>query len=218
MCLREDITGKKFGRLTVKEFLYKQNKCNFWKCICDCGNEIVVRQKDLRRGHTKSCGCYQRERAKEANTKHNLVGSKIYNTYLRMKQRCFDKNCERYKNYGGRGVTICDEWLDKENGFINFYNWAYENGYNENLSIDRIDVNGNYEPSNCRWITMEEQARNKTNTIRVEYENEILTLKDLCRKLNLNYKTIWNRLKSGYDLYKAINTPIRKSKTSKSAC
>ena len=124
MCLREDLTGQKFGRLTVKEFLYKQNKYNFWKCVCDCGNEVVVRQNDLRSGHTKSCGCYMKQRAKEANIKHGFYGSKIYKKYRGMKQRCFDKNSDRYDHYGGRGITICEEWLNKENGFTNFCDWA----------------------------------------------------------------------------------------------
>lgn len=206
-----DLTGQRFGRLVVLGKNGKQKDKTYWDCICDCGKITKVETSKLKSGHTKSCGCYMRERAKEANIKHGMFGTKLYNTYCRMKQRCYDKNYPKYKNYGFRGIGICEQWLGKD-GFINFYNWAMDNGFNENLSIERIDVNGNYEPDNCKWITMAEQAKNKTTTIKVKYKNNFLTLIELCEKLNLNYKTIWSRIHNGWDIDKAITQPIRQAR------
>lgn len=165
----EDLTGKKFGKLTVVRRLKPEEvktKQYNWLCKCECGRYVSASANKLKTGIAKSCGCLKDDFSIGDITRtHGKSHSKIYNVYSGMKQRCFNPNNDRYKNYGGRGITICDEWLG-ENGFENFYRWAMEAGYDESKSrteqsIDRIDVNGNYEPSNCRWADSYTQARNK---------------------------------------------------------
>lgn len=205
----EDLIGKKYGRLIVlnKEPSQK-TRSTMWKCQCECGNIVVVRADSLKRKLTQSCGCL----CKEKITKHNMCKTKLYIAWDAMKQRCYNKNNKRYKHYGGRGIKICDEWLDKENGFINFYNWSMQNEYADNLTIDRIDVNGNYEPDNCRWITNKEQQSNKTNNHFITYNNETHTITEWGKIYNINEGTICSRLQNGWNVERALTTPPRKKK------
>lgn len=158
-----DLTGKKFGRLKVLSFHeYRYGKGGhkdcYWLCKCDCGNQKIVSSGSLRSGNVKSCGCIKAERNKRVFTTHDMSGTRIYNIYTGMKQRCYNEKFWAYSDYGGRGITVCDEWL---NNSKSFFDWAMANGYQDNLTLDRINNDGNYEPNNCHWVTMEKQCNNK---------------------------------------------------------
>lgn len=156
----KDLTNQKFNRLTALKIDRNENGKIYWLCKCECGNLCSVLTNRLISGHTKSCGCLEKEKIGKVNRTHNMSNTRIYKIHRGMKGRCYNKAYPKYKNYGGRGIIICDEWLG-DNGFINFYNWSMANGYSDELSIDRINNDGNYEPSNCRWATPKEQANNK---------------------------------------------------------
>lgn len=193
----KDLTNQKFGKLTTLYRLHNTHKKGgvHWLCLCDCGNLAEVRGDKLRSGYTKSCGCSR------VTTKHGKCHIRLYNIYYGMKCRCYNKNYKYYEYYGGRGIKVCDEWL---NDFQVFYDWAINNGYKENLTIDRINTNGNYEPDNCCWVDRKQQTRNRRNTKRIEYHGEIKPLAEWCELLGFEYSTIYDRI------YK-LNWPIEKA-------
>lgn len=203
-----DMAGDKYGRLTV---LYRSNKrgsCGqiYWHCRCDCGNEVDVLGYLLRQGHTKSCGCYNVEMASVSNKTHGMSRTRIHNIWKGMRQRCYCGTNDAYANYGGRGIKVCDEW----SVFENFYNWALANGWKEDstgISIDRIDVNGDYCPENCRWASAVEQANNKRNTLMLTARGETKAINDWARDVGINCKTIRGRLDNGWSADDAIFTP-----------
>lgn len=211
-----DLTGQKFGRLTVVRRL-SNNKYNFamWQCKCNCGNIKNVSTNSLKSGNTQSCGCLQKEKVKEIgyNNNKNKIPIKIRNTLYRMRTRCYNPKSSQYKYYGARGISICEQWMDKENGMLFFYKWAIQNGYKEGLTIDRIDVNGNYEPNNCRWATIQQQANNKRNTRYLIYNNEKHTIFEWAKITNIPLKTIRNRVNKGNDIHKIFNKHIGNEKS-----
>lgn len=188
----KDMTGNKYGRLTAIKRVHKDGFNRVcWLCKCDCGNELIVTSDNLRNGHTKSCGCLKEETSRKLLTTHGLSETRMYKIYKDMKTRTTNKNCPEYKNYGGRGIKICDEWLSD---FRKFYYWSINNGYKDELTIDRIDVNGNYEPSNCRWTTQKVQQNNRTNNHNITYNGETHTMKQWAERLGIKYKTLERRI------------------------
>ena len=212
-----DLTGKKFNMLTAIKItrIEKNSKgrnVRYWLCKCDCGGFKEVDGFSLTRGHVKSCG-YNRKKYGAL-----VKDMKLYGIYQCMKQRCFNKNDINYKNYGGRGISVCDEWVGK-NGFDNFYKWAISAGYDDSKgrfeqSIDRIDVNKDYSPDNCKFSTMEEQCYNKRNTVKLEYNGGIYNLKELSELCQISADTLYQRIiRYNWSADRAINTPVMKRRT-----
>lgn len=206
----ENLVGREFGNLKVLRYVgQSKDYINLWECQCSCDEKtiLIVPKNRLMNGQ-KSCGCLRKKALSEKRSKHKMSNSRIYKTWINIKRRCLNTNFAQYLNYGGRGITICGEWLDKENGFMNFYNWAMENGYNDKLSIDRINVNGNYEPSNCRWTTNEVQQNNKTNNINITIDGKTKNMQQWCEELNINRGTFNSRYINNSDINNLLK-PIR---------
>lgn len=205
MSYLEDLRGKRFGRLVVIDKADcpdgMQKKRRYWKCLCDCGNEKIASTKLLKAGLTKSCGCLAHDILIERNAKHGKFGSRIYNIWAGMKSRCLNENDPKYPIYGGRGIRICEEWKS----FEPFYEWAKNGGYSDELSIDRIDVNGNYEPSNCRWATPAEQSNNKRCNRFISAYGKTMTVAEWAALLGVPAWRIYARLKRGWTDEQAIS-------------
>lgn len=198
-----DLTGERFGRLTVKERAPNRGQYVYWKCVCDCGREVEARSHSLLNGSKKSCGCYQREVASKwasrpdfRRTTHGMTHTRLYRIHKGMMARCYNKNHMHYRHYGGRGIKVCEEWKK----FENFAQWASESGYAEGLSIERIDNDGNYCPENCTWIPVEDQPKHRrTNTI-ITVDGEQMTLSECSRRYGIPLSTVIYRSKHGWDV------------------
>lgn len=210
-----EIANQKFGRLTALKLDHIQSRKNgggihYWLCQCECGNKVVVRKSALLKGHSKSCGCYKMEVLKEKNKTHGLRYTKLYKKWLSIKKRCYNTKSQFYYCYGARGIKLCDEWL---NDFKAFYDWAMANGYDENATLyqctlDRIDVNGNYEPLNCRWVNQKVQNRNSRHNHLLTYNGETHCLTEWAEIKGISADKIRNRLKRlNWSIEKALNTP-----------
>lgn len=186
-----DISGQKFGRLTAirPDGRYPSGNIK-WLCECECGNFTHTSVAALKKGQSTSCGCYSSERMAAYNTKHGGFGTRLYEIWRQMHRRCYGTNTRAYPLYGGRGITVCEEWQE----YGPFRDWALANGYTENLTIDRVDVNGNYTPLNCRWATMKEQANNKRNNHRITYSGETHTVSEWADIYGVNQVKLWDRL------------------------
>lgn len=189
-----DLSGKKFGRWTVLSKAEKRNSHIYWNCICDCGVERVVLAQNLLSRRSTSCGCYNREISVEVTRKRNFrdydTHTKLYTTWLNMKARCSERG-DQYKRYFFRGIFVCDEW---KNDYRAFLKWAMANGYNDSLTIDRIDNNKGYCPENCRWTTYQEQGNNKSNNRIIEHNGIKKTMAQWSRELGINYSTFQTRM------------------------
>lgn len=203
-----DMTGKKYGRLTVLERAGTDGSGNAtWLCQCECGNTTIVPGRTLRNGESKSCGCLHNEVRKVAgkkNKKHGMKHTRIYSHWCAMKSRCYNPHNNRYATYGARGITVCDEWRDS---FEAFRDWAQESGYRDDLTIDRIDPNGPYSPENCRWATQKEQQNNRRNTKRLTFNGKTKTISEWAEETGLSRKIISGRLYRGWTVEKTLGTP-----------
>ena len=206
----KDLTGQKFGRLTVVEFAEIRKRSAYWRCKCICGSQKIVAGYHLLSGAIQSCGCLWAEVVK----KNRLHSAKVYSAWHGIKRRCFDPNNKAYKNYGGRGITMFEDWI---NDFQAFYDYVSklphfgEAGY----SLDRIDNDGNYEPDNLRWATVYEQLRNRRNNRIVEYNGETMCLKDAARKSGISYNTLCWRYEhgdTGERLFRPVDTKFSNKK------
>ena len=187
-----EMINRKFGKLTEISFAGNKNGERAWICLCDCGNITkAIRGSDLRNGSTKSCGCLKKENSTRRT--HGLGKSKLYDVWKTMRRRCNSPTSHRYEHYGRRGIKVCDEWND----YAAFHKWAYENGYHEGLTIDRVDVNGDYKPDNCRWTTMKVQSNNKRNSKIVEINGETKSLTEWADFSNKSYWTLRSRYDKG---------------------
>ena len=185
---RKNPIGKRYGRLLVTGFSHKVGRLYYYNCLCDCGKEVVKSSTYLFHPQTfphQSCGCWHREVNIKASQTHKMSKTPTYKTWCEIKHRCYNQNCSQYKNYGARGIRMCDRW------FYSYENFLEDMGERpEGMSIDRIDVNGNYEPSNCRWADSETQCNNRRNNIYIEYNGETKTLKQWCDIFEMDYLNV----------------------------
>lgn len=205
-----DLTGKKFGKLTV---ISKAESDKYgatrWLCECDCGNKKIVRGNGLKRGYVKSCGCI---RVSPPNTKHKESKTKLYQRWISILRRCESPNFPYYKDYGARGITVCEEWHD----YLEFKKWVEETQPAGDYSIDRIDNNKGYSPDNCKWSNRKEQANNRRSNVSIEYQGETHNLTEWSQILGFDYKNVHNRMnKLGWSFEKAISTTIDIKKRNK---
>jgi hypothetical protein len=207
--------GDKFGKLTVIELVSGNNANNRrYRCQCECGGTKITSEGNLKRGRCKSCGCLYFGHG--GSKKKNIYlgsDSRLYRIWGAMKNRCLGINKHKFKYYGGRGITVCNEWANSYNAFKK---WALENGYDEqggrNCTIERINVNGNYEPSNCRWATIKEQMNNTRRNTFVEYDGKRMSLSQWADYLKIGYSSFMSRWSRGWTMERIVNTPVRHHK------
>lgn len=204
----KDITNQRFGRLVVlKRVANDSHGTAMWLCRCDCGNEKEIRGISLRSGLTLSCGCYHKDKLSETRTTHGESKNRIYTEWQKMKSRCYNPNNKYFSYYGGRGICICDEWL---NSFESFRDWSLQNGYSDILTIDRIDSNGNYEPLNCRWVSRKVQQNNTRRTRLYTIGNETKSIAGWCEVYNVPHERVRVRLNKGWDIQSALTIPPKR--------
>lgn len=206
MSKMRDLTGKKFGKLTVINRVDNKGEKVCWLCKCDCGNETCVTTSNLVTGHIKSCGCGHCKHGYAKNNEKN----RLYSIWRHMIERCYREDTNGFSQYGGRGITVCEEWRKDVSLFIS---WAIENGYKDNLSIDRMDNDKGYSPENCRWVSQSEQCNNKRNNIVIEYKGKKQTLTQWCEDLKVPFNLAQKRYHRGWEVDRIFNEPVKKSET-----
>lgn len=192
-----DLAGKRFGRLTVIGFAgigrsRGGHSHSTWDCKCDCGTIKKLPTGNLTSGNTRSCGCLKADRNAKQFITHGMSKTKLYSVWGSIKDRCYNKRCEGYSNYGGRGIKMCQSW---RNNFESFYEWAIKNGYKAGLTIERKDVNRDYCPENCMWISKSEQSKNRRNCHYITYRGQTKTLSEWCRELHIDRESVRNKEK-----------------------
>ena len=204
-----NLEGQKFNRLLVLERTCSKDKRGsaYWRCLCDCGNIIEARGTHLRSGGVQSCGCLVKDTAHNLNLTHGDTNRRLFKIWTQMRNRCNNPNNYHYFLYGGRGITVCDEW---EQDYNSFKTWSLEHGYDETLTIDRINNNGNYCPENCRWVSYKEQGNNRRTNKCLSYNNETHTLTEWAAITGINFATLQSRIKMNWDVEKVLTTPVRK--------
>ena len=205
--------GNTYGRLYIESYAgYRKKgygKCHYVWCKCECGNYILIDAKSIREGKSTSCGCFRSEYLKDSHTKHGDADNcRLYNIWKGMKGRCFTPSNNVYKHYGGRGITVCKEWRDPDTGYLNFKQWALNNGYTDKLSIDRIDSNGNYCPENCRWVGYKIQENNTSRNVYYQYDRYVFTVAIWSDITGIDYHTLVSRLKRDISIHDALCTPV----------
>ena len=201
--MKLDLTGQRFGKLTVLSATENKGRNTAWLCKCDCGNEKIILTNALRSGRSKSCGCGISESVKARMTKYLTHDYRLYHIWYGMLERCRNKEHKSYHRYGGRGITVCDEWKD----FEVFACWATTNGYDDKLSLDRIDNDGNYESSNCRWVTELKQHRN-TSQCRYETINGVTKcVSEWAEEYGVRHGLVLRRLSRGIPIEEALTVP-----------
>ena len=208
-----DLTGKRFGRLEViKKVGISKDGQKIYLCRCDCGREKEIRSGNLRSGHTISCGCANVERIRKQNKEgiiHGGCGTRLYTIWRDMKNRCGNKNTINWNLYGGRGIKVCEEW---KNDFARFREWAVANGYNDKLQLDRIDNDGNYEPSNCRWANLVEQGNNRRTCKYITIKGVTKTVSEWCEITGVNRNVAYGRISRGWDAERAVTERPKEAK------
>lgn len=207
-----DLTGQRFGRLTVLEYAGSNKSGNaLWLCHCDCGNKIIANNKLLRNGNTKSCGCLRQFREQPHKKTHGMSHTRFYSTWTGIKDRCFNVKSMHYPDYGGRGISMFPAWI---NDFVAFYNYisTLENFGCEGYTLDRIDNNKGYEPNNLRWADAKTQSNNRRNVRLIEYEGELLTISQAAEKSGISRKTLSDRIfKQGDSSEERLFRPVHSS-------
>lgn len=201
--MKLELTGQRFGRLTVIKYAGSENYKSLWLCKCDCGKEKIVKGQDLKRGATRSCGCLRDETVKNQAQMYpaDVRIKRLRHIWHGMLRRCNDPNHNCYHHYGGRGISVCDEWND----YVSFARWSLKNGYDDNLSIDRINNDGNYEPSNCRWVTPREQLYNKRTNRFATINGITKTITEWSEEYGQDPNTVFTRIGKGMALEEALS-------------
>lgn len=199
-----DIQGKKFNRLFVVSLVKKENtKISYWECLCDCGKSIIVQSCHIRGGHTKSCGCLQKETVSEINKSHGISDSEIYSVWQNMKNRCNNENYHRFDRYGGRGIKVCKRW---EESFLEFHTDMGERP--EGFTIERMDNDGDYEPGNCKWADNKEQCRNRSSNRIITFNGKTMCVADWAEEKRMNLSTIHSRIRMGWSIERTLTEPV----------
>lgn len=217
------VEGQKFNKLTIvkldhiEEKQYKKHSFHleYYLCRCECGQEKIILKNQITGGYVKSCGCLLKskekiQKLKEHSTTHGFSKTRLYKLWIGIKTRCYNPKRQGFYLYGGRGIKMCPEW---EKDFLSFRKWALNNGYNENAkrgeyTIDRIDVNGDYSPENCRFISIKEQMNNRRKTTFITYKGQTKPMSEWCKEYGIKINTAHKRIKMGWDLDKVFNEPI----------